>query len=131
MYANESLGWVQRFSSEASLFAGSPNESRNYHFGFTTRTSRPAVASAESVSCIRFHLKGCAEPAYRLRTLEVQTCHRKMIALAGRSEVYPQPFLFACGCFFCFAQRAFAAAAILALPSGESFKKSFWGIEPN
>jgi hypothetical protein len=35
---------------------------RNFHFGFTTRTSIPAVASAESVSCIRFHPKGSGRP---------------------------------------------------------------------
>ena len=35
---------------------------RNFHFGFTTRTSIRAVASAESVSCIRFHPKGSGRP---------------------------------------------------------------------
>src|ERR1039458_5110336 len=39
-----------------------PPINRNFHFGFTTRTSIPAVASAESVSCIRFHPKGSGRP---------------------------------------------------------------------
>ena len=35
---------------------------RNFHFGFTARTSIPAFAPAGSVFCIRFHPKGSGRP---------------------------------------------------------------------
>lgn len=45
---------------------------------------------------------------------------------------YKTPALsnYAFAAFFTFAHRAFAAAAILALPFSESFKKSFWALSP-